>query len=530
MNTELNMAGNEQRKDEKYRREKLSKLATKPEDARRCHDLSGHPIKESKKTDENYRNIFMSDRDRILYCRSFLRLSGKTQVYAPSSGDHQRTRLTHTLEVSQIARTISQALYLNCDLTEAIALGHDIGHTPFGHAGEQMLHEIMSPKHKNNPNAPKNTTIYRLSDEEVNKYKTLYGFKHNLQSVRCIVEDFEARNDPNGLDLTNYTLWGIMHHSSTKYKPGKVYTDNLTPDFYNIYMQVCYKTIDAPAWSFEAFVVAQADEIAQMHHDLEDAIRRKAMTKEKVIKILSKLKHLMDDNDKETLEDLESKKWVSKEYLIAKSSKIIVNTLVTKLITASRENLFNLIDEYSAEKIFDKCYKDPEITSAISFDIYQNDEDTNGKKIKEFQDEISKAVINTHVVQRSDSKGKYIIKNLFEAYYTNPQQLPDSALKNLYKILKESNYKFIEKAPLHENDTEKEFSDKCIQENYNNEIDTNIFTIESDELRGIISDAVSDIRKTDDKRRDILIMRIICDYIAGMTDSFAISEYEKLYG
>ena len=530
MNTELNMAGNEQRTDEKYRREKLSKLATKPEDARRCHDLSGHPIKESKKTDENYRNIFMSDRDRILYCRSFLRLSGKTQVYAPSSGDHQRTRLTHTLEVSQIARTISQALYLNCDLTEAIALGHDIGHTPFGHAGEQMLHEIMSPKHKDNPNAPKNTTIYRLSDDEVNKYKTLYGFKHNLQSVRCIVEDFEARNDPNGLDLTNYTLWGIMHHSSTRYKEGKVYTDNLTPDFYNIYMQVCYKGIDNPAWSFEAFVVAQADEIAQMHHDLEDAIRRKAMTKEKVIKILSKLKTIMDPNDQDSLEELESKKWIPKEYLIAKTSKIIVNTLVTNLIVASRENLLNLIDEYSVEKIFNKCYKDPEIESAISFDVYRNNETMNGKKIKDFQDEISRAVINTHAVQRSDSKGKYIIKNLFEAYYTNPQQLPDSALKNLYKILKESDYKFNEKNIVKDNETEKSSHNESTTENYNDEKNSNIFTIESDELRAIISDAVYDIRKNDDKKRDILIMRIICDYIAGMTDSFAISEYEKLYG
>ena len=154
----------------------------------------------------------------------------------------------------------------------------------------------------------------------------------------------------------------------------------------------------------------------------------------------------------------------------------------------------------------------------------------NGKKIKDFQDEISRAVINTHAVQRSDSKGKYIIKNLFEAYYTNPQQLPDSALKNLYKILKESDYKFNEKNIVKDDETEKSSHNESTTENYNDEKNSNIFTIESDELRAIISDAVSDIRKTDDKRRDILIMRIICDYIAGMTDSFAISEYEKLYG
>ena len=93
----------------------ISVLATNPDSAVRCHELAGRPTNEHNVTVNSYRNIFMSDRDRILYSKSFLRLSGKTQVYAPSSGDHQRTRLTHTLEVSQIARTISQALNLNCD-------------------------------------------------------------------------------------------------------------------------------------------------------------------------------------------------------------------------------------------------------------------------------------------------------------------------------------------------------------------------------------------------------------------------------
>lgn len=92
---------------------------------------------------QSYRSDFMRDRDRVLYSRAFRRLAGKTQVYLTGADDHLRTRLTHTLEVSQIARTISQQLQLDCDLTEAIALGHDIGHTPFGHAGERMLHELM---------------------------------------------------------------------------------------------------------------------------------------------------------------------------------------------------------------------------------------------------------------------------------------------------------------------------------------------------------------------------------------------------
>ena len=513
----------------------ISVLATDPNTAVRCHELAGRPTNEHKIKTNSYRTIFMSDRDRILYCKSFLRLSGKTQVYAPSTGDHQRTRLTHTLEVSQIARTISQALNLNEDLTEAIALGHDIGHTPFGHAGEQMLHEIMSPKNEDNYNAPKKTTIYLLNEDETDIYKPLYGFKHNLQSVRCLVENLESRSSLYGLDLTNYTLWGIMHHSSMKYKNGKVSTENLVPYFYNRYLPYCNKELDVPAWSFEALVVAEADEIAQMHHDLEDAIRRKAVTKEKIITILKKLSELMTDDDKKIIESLEKASWVPREHLIVKTSKIIVNTLVTTLLKATHENLYNLIDKYkskelktnateeeimavyseAAKEIFKKCYKDPEIKSAIGYDVYATNTTKNTDMIRDFQKTISKAVINTFDVQRSDSKGKYIIKNLFEAYNTNPQQLPDSALKNLYKILKEDNFKFKEHTIV---DTDQDF-----------------FNIESDELRDVIEDAVSRIRGDNDgegidKRRDILIMRIICDYIAGMTDNFAISEYEKLYG
>ena len=98
------------------------------------------------KTRQQYRTEFMRDRDRILYSKSFRRLAGKTQVYLFGVDDHRRTRLTHTLEVSQIARSVAAYLKLDTDLVEAIALGHDLGHTPFGHVGERTLHEIMTPQ------------------------------------------------------------------------------------------------------------------------------------------------------------------------------------------------------------------------------------------------------------------------------------------------------------------------------------------------------------------------------------------------
>ncbi len=158
------------------------------------------------------RTDFIRDRDRILHCKSFRRLKHKTQVFLSPQGDHYRTRLTHTLEVSQIARTISRALRLNEDLTEAIAMGHDLGHTPFGHSGEDVLNELVPG-----------------------------GFEHNVQSLR-VVEKLE--NDGAGLNLTYEVRDGILNHK----RSGKPCT-------------------------LEGWVVSIADRIAYINHDIDDAIR-----------------------------------------------------------------------------------------------------------------------------------------------------------------------------------------------------------------------------------------------------------------
>ena len=173
------------------------------------------------------RTDFQRDRDRILHSKAFRRLSHKTQVFIAPEGDHFRTRLTHTLEVAQIARTISRALGLNEDLTEAIALGHDLGHTPFGHMGERILDRIV--RDSGSPD----------------------GFRHQLQSVR-VVEVLE--NDGRGLNLTFETIDGIRHHSKGlgDYDPGDIGDDPST---------------------FEGRVVKLADRIAYVSHDLEDAFR-----------------------------------------------------------------------------------------------------------------------------------------------------------------------------------------------------------------------------------------------------------------
>ncbi|MBR3016588.1 MAG: deoxyguanosinetriphosphate triphosphohydrolase [Clostridia bacterium] len=157
------------------------------------------------------RTEFQRDRDRILHCKSFRRLKFKTQVFISPEGDHYRTRLTHTLEVSQVARTIARALNLNEDLTEAIALGHDLGHTPFGHSGERSLNRL-----------------------------THGGFRHNEQSLRVV----EVLEGSEGLNLTWEVRDGIAHHSG-----------------------------DVLPATLEGECVARADRIAYINHDIDDAIR-----------------------------------------------------------------------------------------------------------------------------------------------------------------------------------------------------------------------------------------------------------------
>lgn len=167
------------------------------------------------------RPVFQRDRDRILHCKSFRRLKHKTQVFLSPKGDHYRTRLTHTLEVSQNARTIAKALRLNEDLVEAIALGHDLGHTPFGHAGERILNELC---------------------EE--------GYRHNEQSVR-IVEKLEK--DGKGLNLTWEVRDGILNHQTS-----------MMPH------------------TLEGKIVRLSDKIAYINHDIDDAIRAKVMSEEDI--------------------------------------------------------------------------------------------------------------------------------------------------------------------------------------------------------------------------------------------------------
>lgn len=186
------------------------------------------------------RTCYQRDRDRIIHCKAFRRLKHKTQVFLAPEGDHYRTRLTHTLEVAQIARTISRSLRLNEDLTEAIALGHDLGHTPFGHAGERALNDVCK-----------------------------YGFAHYKQSVR-VVELLEK--DGRGLNLTKEVRDGMLNH----------------------------RTSGSPS-TLEGKVVRLSDKIAYINHDIDDAIRAGIMIEEDIPR---EYREILGDNTKKRLDTL----------------------------------------------------------------------------------------------------------------------------------------------------------------------------------------------------------------------------------
>ncbi len=199
--------------------EQIEKLILSPYATLSCQSIG----RDRKEPPCEMRTVFQRDRDRIIHCKAFRRLKHKTQVYLAPGNDHYRTRLVHTLEVSQIARAIARSLRLNEDLTEAISLGHDLGHTPFGHAGERVLDIVLASSG---------------------------GFRHYEQGVR-VVEKLE--NDGKGLNLTKEVRDGIMCH-----------------------------TKGPEAFTPEGRIVRIADKIAYMNHDIDDSIRAGILSEEDI--------------------------------------------------------------------------------------------------------------------------------------------------------------------------------------------------------------------------------------------------------
>lgn len=455
-----------------------------------------------------YRDDFQRDRDRILYSKEFRRLSGKTQIFVAGSDDHMRTRLTHTLEVEQIADTIARRLHLNVMLTSAIAYAHDIGHTPFGHAGERTLNYIMN-----------GCFSYYGYDECLETGDK--GFKHNLQGVRVAshLEKMDNEKEP-GLNLTRYTLWGIQNHTSRAYKKCEYSSSNLCQyknchkscsgllslDYYNKSLSYLGRPIidDRRDWTFEAIVVAYADEIAQRHHDIEDGIYAGIIDVKHLYDYLLNDPVYKQEAEKIELIDYKDKDSASRNIRIL--SRMIVNFYVSQYSKTLAEKIENLsevlhIDKQTTEaQVWRDSFFDYVEKKHKSLNGYFGYNDDLVKADTKFGKYLKNHVVFSELAQSMDGKADFIIKQLIKAYLTNPQQLPD---KTIISVVDDWYYVRHAKA-----EDEKTYMTRA----------------------SAARDTLKDLLNSNDPLIKKLLIRRICDFIAGMTDQYAFICFEELYG
>ena len=253
--------------------------------------------------ESSYRNPFMRDRDRLVHSAAFRRLEHKTQVFVQHEGDNFRSRLTHTIEVSQIARTIATRLGLDSDLAETIALAHDLGHTPFGHAGEEALNQSMKSKG---------------------------GFDHNAQTLRIVTKLEKKYADFDGLNLTWESLEGIVKHNGPLF--------NNIPTVIKDYQKVVLnknRVFDLGLKNYagpEAQVAAIADDIAYCNHDIDDGLRAGLFT----LNSLAEIKHVGN------VLNYNRSKWknIEKRRLIHETIRSLINSMINDVIN-EHENIVN---------------------------------------------------------------------------------------------------------------------------------------------------------------------------------------------
>ena len=352
-----------------------------------------------------YRSEFQRDRDRIIHAAAFRRLEYKTQVFVNHEGDLFRTRLTHSIEVAQIARSIARALRLNEDLTEAIALAHDLGHTPFGHAGQDALNGCM---------------------------KEYGGFEHNLQSLRVVDELEEKYADFPGLNLTFETREGILKHCSRK---NAVELGELGERF-----------LKKQQPSLEAQLTNLADEIAYNSHDVDDGLRAELIHIDQLNEI--PLFYQQYQEVKQRYPDL------SQRRTIHEVVRRLINCQVVDLVQTSDQRL-----EQVCPADLESVRRQPQALITFS------------DSMRELNHEL-KGFLRNHLyrhyrVHRMSAKAMRVIRDLFDAFFQDPRLMPEEAQLRVAEL-----------------------SDNA----------------------GTIGQA-----------------RAVADYIAGMTDRYAITEHARVY-
>jgi len=368
--------------------------------------------------ESKHRTPFQRDRDRIIHTSAFRRLKYKTQVFVYHEGDHYRTRLSHTIEVAQIARTLARALMVNEDLSEAVALAHDLGHTPFAHMGEDCLKECM---------------------------RDLGGFYHNDQSLRILTTLEQKYPLWKGLNLTWETLEGVAKHNGPVIKMGtKISRDNLPVALYELSQKIDMELNKFA--SIEAQAAAIADDIAYNSHDVEDGLRAGFFTLGE-IEALSLFKDLL-------AHIRTSYPQITPVILVAEMIRSMIGMLVTDVLDTSIKNIKRL----NPQSPHDVANAGEQIVR------FSHDMDAKVMELKKF---LFERMYRHYSIERIRLKVERILPDLFHAFLNQYRLLPDDWQRRV----------------------------------------ENVGGVEDKNARA----------------------RVVCDYVAGMTDRFAIREHERMF-
>lgn len=469
-------------------------------------------------------NNYRLDYERIVCSKAFRRMVDKAQVFTSSKGDHYRTRMTHTLEVARISRSLAERLHANACLAEAIALAHDIGHTPFGHQGERSLDDILRGR------ALKELELVPCGDgAPCNPYG---GFKHNFQSVRVLAALEEKHSQFRGMNISAQVLEGALWHTGAPLKEGcdscagnknrccekesfwyvpHGVDKNSRRDFWDFVFHEGDYAGFSYSRTLEGQIVAIADEIAQRGHDVEDALTAELITVDDFLDLckmrsVDDLHHLLKKIDEEIEAWRAGGKVFVNEQRLRKDalSERIVEYLTDSVVKGSTSVTQDTCNVSSYGPLLSGC--------AVSFD-------RSGKMVCEYLDSIVRSrVLASQEVSRFDNKGQMIVEGLFKAYYLQPRLLPATSLRRMAIV---------------------ERSNGCPAALDLSSCD---FELGGDEIKAIQN---ADIAALPSSRREAghqfsldaeeafkkkILVRCIVDHISGMTDSYAASEYDRIYG
>ncbi|APR98124.1 deoxyguanosinetriphosphate triphosphohydrolase [Wolbachia endosymbiont of Folsomia candida] len=372
----------------------------------------GRHFKESENDD---RSCFQRDRDRIIHSNAFRKLEYKTQVFINYEHDYYRTRLTHSLEVAQIARSIARRLSLNEDITECIALAHDLGHPPFGHAGEDAL---------------------KKSVKDLNLDNERYEFDHNVQAIRILTYLEQKHADFDGMNLSWEVVEGIAKHNGPLL--GK-YANSSTNNQLLLEYNEKYDLKLEEFSSIEAQVASIADDIAYNVHDLDDALRANLITIDDLLDVPLIGKVFEDIKDKYS--ELPQSK------LIHESLSKTIGIMISDVVSQTEKN----IKDFNVQNVEDVRKLDKMLVT------FSPKIENDTKEMKKFNME---KIYRSYKLNRTMNKAKRIVQELFQCFYENPGLLPTEWSKLAYE-----------------------------------------------------------------SQRSL----IICDYISGMTDRFAIHEHRRIF-